>query len=463
MVAFRVKVDRILLWIKTLHVWYYDHLGNSAEHDIRWFDDPADWNKNAGGNKAICIEILAKHPHDTDTPLLYKVTFFISTGVIQIQGNAKDKFVKRDFPILIALIKKIKEFNGEQVIQHNTPTSSPVKEANEEDTLGKLDDDQTCEKQLFENKGDVNNNNESKSSNQSNEWSVTQFRPEKMLERMENFFVLALDKICTKQSELFSAKMKTMEDSYINHMKENDNKLAKVLESVTKIQSAKSDSTNACDQKIFNKLNTLEHENSDLKMSLQQVKHTTELDKFQLQSKLDQQTSQSELQKVNHNKSQKQLEFEINKLETTIHEKDDKLKTLVSSCNELKSKLEEKDDELYSLKQHACRDDGAAQFQDVPSRNRRSAQNNTDKPHVILIGTSNTERIDVSKLSSKFTMEKRIAYTLPDTELSLREIEHAPDIIVFHSLTNELREKSAESCVNKMKEIVSLAGELFIL
>ncbi|VDI38966.1 Hypothetical predicted protein [Mytilus galloprovincialis] len=241
----------------------------------------------------------------------------------------------------------------------------------------------------------------------------------KMLERMENFFVLALDKICTKQSELFSAKMKTMEDSYINHIKENDNKLAKVLESVSKIQSAKSDSTNACDQKIFNKLNTLEHENSDLKMSLQQVKHTTELDKFQLQSKLDQQTSQSELQKVNHNKSQKQLEFEImkfNKLETTIHEKDDKLKTLVSSCNELKSKLEEKDDELYSLKQHACRDDGAAQFQDVPSRNRRSAQNNTDKPHVILIGTSNTERIDVSKLSSKFTMEKRIAYTLPDTE-----------------------------------------------
>ncbi|CAG2233476.1 unnamed protein product [Mytilus edulis] len=336
MVAFRVKVDRILLWIKTLHVWYYDHLGNSAEHDIRWFDDPADWNKNAGGgNKAICIEILAKHPHDTDTPLLYKVTFFISTGVIQIQGNAKDKFVKRDFPILIALIKKIKEFNGEQVIQHNTPASSSVKEANEEDTLGKLDDDQTCEKQLFENKGDVNNNNESKSSNQSNEWSVTQFRPEKMLERMENFFVLALDKICTKQSELFSAKMKTMEDSYINHIKENDNKLAKVLESVSKIQSAKSDSTNACDQKIFNKLNTLEHENSDLKMSLQQVKHTTELDKFQLQSKLDQQTSQSELQKVNHNKSQKQLEFEINKLETTIHEKDDKLKTLVSSCKSI--------------------------------------------------------------------------------------------------------------------------------
>ncbi|CAC5382667.1 unnamed protein product [Mytilus coruscus] len=214
-----------------------------------------------------------------------------------------------------------------------------------------------------------------------------------MLERMENFFVLALDKICTKQSELFSAKMKTMEDSYINHIKENDNKLAKVLESVSKIQVAKSDSTNACDQKFFNKLNTLEHENSVLKMSLQQVKLATELDKFQMQSKLDQQTSQFELQK-----------------------KDDKLKTLVSSCSELKSKLEEKDDELYSLKQHACRDDGAAHFQDVLSRTGRSTQNNlrqinADKPHVLLIGTSNTERIDVSKLSSKFTMEKRIAYT----------------------------------------------------
>ncbi|CAC5382666.1 unnamed protein product [Mytilus coruscus] len=102
MVAFHMKVDQILLWIKTLHIWYYDHLGNSAEQ-------------------------------------------YISTRIIQTQGNAKDKFVERDFPILIALIKKIKEFNGKRVSQHNTPTCSTVEEGNEEDTLGKLDDDQTGE------------------------------------------------------------------------------------------------------------------------------------------------------------------------------------------------------------------------------------------------------------------------------------------------------------------------------
>ena len=94
MVAFRVKVNRIMLWIKTLHIYYYDYLGNTIDHDVNWFDEPSEWSKNSGGNKAIVIEISTKDTCTTVKSLLYKITFFINTGIIQAQGNAKDKFAQ---------------------------------------------------------------------------------------------------------------------------------------------------------------------------------------------------------------------------------------------------------------------------------------------------------------------------------------------------------------------------------
>ena len=63
------------------------------------------------------------------------------------------------------------------------------------------------------------------------------------------------------------------------------------------------------------------------------------------------------------------------------------------------------------------------------------------KPNVILIGTSNISGIDPLKLSTKFEMEKIIAYDFIKTEENLRGISTASNLIVFHSLTNEMVEK----------------------
>lgn len=54
---------------------------------VSWFDDPN------------CIDISTK-----DRQLLYKITFFINTGIIQAQGINKGKFVKNYFTKLLQIV-----------------------------------------------------------------------------------------------------------------------------------------------------------------------------------------------------------------------------------------------------------------------------------------------------------------------------------------------------------------------
>lgn len=85
-----------------------------------------------------------------------------------------------------------------------------------------------------------------------------------------------------------------------------------------------------------------------------------------------------------------------------------------------------------------------------PSHRRiqnRTTRQDRGKPNVILIGTSNISGIDPLKLSTKFEMEKIIAYDFIKTEDKLRGISTAPDLIVFHSLTNEMVENSVRAIV----------------
>ncbi|CAC5399219.1 unnamed protein product [Mytilus coruscus] len=64
------------------------------------------------------------------------------------------------------------------------------------------------------------------------------------------------------------------------------------------------------------------------------------------------------------------------------------------------------------------------------------------------------EGIDPTKLSSKFLTGKIKAYTLDKTEEAIQTIDDIPDVLVLHSLTNDLTTKPKEECVNKMDKII---------
>ncbi|CAC5393287.1 unnamed protein product [Mytilus coruscus] len=117
MVAYRIKRNRLEAWIRVLGILYYEHFGKKAElYQVDWYDDPHQWEGE--GNKAICIDLTI------DKQLLYKITLFISTGVLQAQGLSKDLFMTRDIPTLIALVNSVCAHNHTSV---NTDIDSTCK------------------------------------------------------------------------------------------------------------------------------------------------------------------------------------------------------------------------------------------------------------------------------------------------------------------------------------------------
>ena len=109
MVAFRTSVVRLVPWIKSLQLLYYEYYGKSDSFDVDWKDEPKDWTENTSSEKKICIDLLDLSL--SDNKLMYKLTVFINTGLIQVQGNRKDFFVRKHFPLLTQILAKILEVN----------------------------------------------------------------------------------------------------------------------------------------------------------------------------------------------------------------------------------------------------------------------------------------------------------------------------------------------------------------
>ncbi|CAC5419885.1 unnamed protein product [Mytilus coruscus] len=126
-----------------------------------------------------------------------------------------------------------------------------------------------------------------------------------------------------------------------------------------------------------------------------------------------------------------------------ILEKLGKTESLESSFTALRKDIEGKEKEILSLKIHASRGDG--EFQTVP-------KSRPSKPSVILMGTSNTESMD-PRISPDYSVHKVTAYTLDETEKELQKLESEPNVIVLHSLTNDLMNKTPNDCVDKMTRI----------
>lgn len=98
MVAFRIKRERLECWIRALAILYYDLYGSHTQYDVKWNDEH--WDSEDDGAKSICIDLIKVD----GSQLLYKITLFITTGVIQAQGHSKDTFVTHDFPALKQLL-----------------------------------------------------------------------------------------------------------------------------------------------------------------------------------------------------------------------------------------------------------------------------------------------------------------------------------------------------------------------
>ena len=107
---FHTHAGRIHPWIKACEILYYDNIGEMESMKVRWFDEPPEWSDSSSTANSIVIELSSSNK-DLPNPLLYKLTFYISTGTIQVQGNEKDLFTNEHFPILKRLVAMVIDNN----------------------------------------------------------------------------------------------------------------------------------------------------------------------------------------------------------------------------------------------------------------------------------------------------------------------------------------------------------------
>jgi hypothetical protein len=101
MVAFRTTQERILPWLKTLNIFYFEFYGKQTDKEISWVDSPQSRSLNQT-LQSVTIDIKSK-----EGKLMYKVTFFLRSGLIQCQGSCHEQYMHNDFPQLLELVKKI--------------------------------------------------------------------------------------------------------------------------------------------------------------------------------------------------------------------------------------------------------------------------------------------------------------------------------------------------------------------
>lgn len=123
MVAFHTAINRIQPWLKTLDIFYYDNLGKEgSNYSVQWEDDPINWTDRNDANNKVTIQLHTLK--DWTNTLLYKITFFVTTGTIIVQGNKYSLFTEHFSTLKKILNMVLKEYGKECVTEPKTTVTA---------------------------------------------------------------------------------------------------------------------------------------------------------------------------------------------------------------------------------------------------------------------------------------------------------------------------------------------------
>lgn len=281
---------------------------------------------------------------------------------------------------------------------------------------------------------------------------------DKLFERVESSFTNALEKICKQQREIYTDKIKTLEDNFQKTLDNTNKNFEKMLDSFS--NKYKDNSVN--DGKLKNRIHTLEQENFTLKSSLQENRSESTLKEESMKSELIHQKSLADLQKKAYEKTVRDLQNDVDKLSSKLEIAESELITVKSSRANISDELDKKEREILNLRAKSVSSENLlGDFEEVTHTKRKTVRQKITKPHIVLIGTSNIRKIDPDQLSSKFTTEKHIAYTIQEAEKEALSLENAPEVIVLHSLTNDVENQDNSDSLNQLESAINKIQQKF--
>ena len=136
-------------------------------------------------------------------------------------------------------------------------------------------------------------------------------------------------------------------------------------------------------------------------------------------------------------------------MQNELDDKNEEIDRLTDDVGQLKIKLlvNRQQDEMFNLK--------SKMYEAGEKRGNHS------KPCVLLlVSTSNINGIEEEKLTAAAEDSKEVRYTLNDTLTFIASTNiDPPDILILHSLTNDIRDNRADACVAMLDDIINKATE----
>lgn len=77
------------------------------------------------------------------------------------------------------------------------------------------------------------------------------------------------------------------------------------------------------------------------------------------------------------------------------------------------------------------------------------------RPHVLVLANSHFKTVDARRLVPKAVVTVIPAYTIQEAGIILSNLDFAPDCVILHQITNDVKTASPLACVNLMNEIIS--------
>lgn len=445
MITFHTTLPRIQPWIKVLSIFYYDNLGKQDNIKLSWSDIPETWSDRHDAANCILIEVK-----NLDETLKYNLTFFVTTGTIRAQGSQYRLFTDKHFPTLIRILK--------QVLEHLeiNATCAAVQQNNAE-TCVKLpvapdniqDNTDTCPKlPLVPEKTQTTNDH-----NDNNNNTVTLKVPDDQITTLENCFLGAIKKL-ENVTLIDSSKI-------LDAVNACNSSIAKIIP-----QQGTNKSAEAICATLKQQMINLKEERDSLKAQLQHERGNILLVKSQYEDTLKHQRemlneTRNELKNL-VTSTNSETAFVSNRL----GEKNQEIQQLLDSERALKTTLDKAQDEILNLKSQLSDSfDNATHVTGISSASGKLCQKNEQtkydqppKPVALLIGTSNISGINEEKLTPDVEVVKHISYTLQECrDYILSCNPHTPpDVVVLHSLTNDLKTKSHQDCVEDLTRIITI-------
>ena len=205
-----------------------------------------------------------------------------------------------------------------------------------------------------------------------------------------------------------------------------------------------------------------------LQESLQKTRHECSLKEAELYHKLRTEKNKTiQIQQTN-NELLKSLEHQIEIKQQVINSTNTSLDDIKLQCKSLEKDHESAQSEMISLKSHI----GSVNVKSsdtsswvLASKDEVDHPIKEDKkelkPTVTLIGTSNTNGIDPTRFTRKVSLTKEVKYTIETAAEFICDLDCAPDILIFHVLSNDIMAKSTHTCFEEFTQLISTTQEKF--